>query len=727
MLSRSGFVLLLVVIAASAVRPVEARRRAAAAPATESREVEIGTRDGVAMRRFLHDLVAASGRPPAEQGAAMRKVFADHPKIVQWAVEGRDFDRLMIEAGLGPFQGAVTGGQPLRAYVDQTIARMAAGPVTRLDGGLGALVQSVVGRSSPLGLAQQLPRAAGVPQKDVVSALADGVDRVPDGAWQDLARDIDASVAGFRLTQTDAVQMLNDPANRIELPDLPPKQAARMQTMIRDYFDHIAVQDKRAMLLATLALPPSATMTEQLGAVLHSAGPVAQKLFQLLGRNAKSPLVREVMNELKSQVRPFPDAEARAIVERKLGVKVAKVFDGFERVGSATTGQVYRARLRSTGQVVAIKVIRPGIREKAEREIAALRTMVKTPFEIEMVEILSRKVREELDLVIEGRNIDRGQVYARTHSAIAPPERVRQFPATDDVLVTTFIEGGVGLDKPIDESDVEHAGQALVRRGRALVGVARTVVEEGLTSGLVHADLHGGNLLLVSRPDGDVVAPIDWGSVVDLSLAERRGFAALAMGAATRSSRQVIAALHEITPLTRTQRTALQRKIRPLLRGQDGLDARIINLLAAAIDREVRIPEGVTGFARTLSFLLGQVADVNLALDRVDPDGRLARFRAVEAAGWAGSRVGTRDVALGLLNRVSVFGHAPGRVLPGVEKAGMVDVASMSQVVWNLMLDGPAVAGELGSDAGGMAKRIVKRALPKKPSWVRLPGGRRGR
>ena len=679
--------------------------------------VEVGSKDGIELRRFLRDLVMASGKPEAAQPAALRKVFKRHPSVYRWVIEGRDLDRLIAEAGLDSFQPAVMGEHGTEAYIDQRVASMA---TSGHDGGLTAMVQSALGGQSALAALRQLPLHRLPP--DQLKLAADAIiDGIPDPQWKTLGRDVDAAIADFKLTRTGAVAMLNDPDSRIELPDMPPKQAARMNGLIQQYFDSIAVEDKRAMLGAMLALHPKASVVEQMAAVLHSAGPVAQKLFQLLGRNARSPMVRQVMNELKSSVKPFPDHVAKRVIGKDLKIDVDQEFTEFTRVGSASVGQVYRARLRSTGKLVAIKVLRPGIHAKAAREIETLRGLATGTFEADLVETMARKIGEELDLVVEAHNVDRGKVYNRKHSGIEVPERVRQFRPTRDVLVMSFAEGS-GLDKPVAGSTPLARGKNLERRGRALVRLLQTVMEEGLSSGIVHADLHGGNIHESDWERGELkLAPIDWGSVVELSLHERRGFAGLALGVAARSPRQVVAALDQITPMSSNKQREVHAAVTPLLRKDNTIDRRLVEVLGKAIEHEVRIPDGVTGFARTQTFLLGQIADVNQELDEVDPHGRLQRFRAVEAAGWAGYRVGTRDLLLHLANKISARGHAPARLVPGVDRQPMLDGGTLTQAMKRSALDAPAARSHLAGDAtraGKDAVHSIKRRL-------RLPFGKK--
>jgi ubiquinone biosynthesis protein len=73
---------------------------------------------------------------------------------------------------------------------------------------------------------------------------------------------------------------------------------------------------------------------------------------------------------LQDQVPPVPNELARQTVQTELGRPLDEVFSSFgeQPVAAASLSQVYQATLKS-GQVVAVKVQRPGINELVQADL----------------------------------------------------------------------------------------------------------------------------------------------------------------------------------------------------------------------------------------------------------------------------------------------------------------------------------------------------------------------
>lgn len=73
------------------------------------------------------------------------------------------------------------------------------------------------------------------------------------------------------------------------------------------------------------------------------------------------PVYKRELELLQDTVAPFPDKIAFQIIEAELGRPANEVFEFLQEKGkgpvaSASLGQVYKARVRETGQLVAVKV-----------------------------------------------------------------------------------------------------------------------------------------------------------------------------------------------------------------------------------------------------------------------------------------------------------------------------------------------------------------------------------
>ena len=100
---------------------------------------------------------------------------------------------------------------------------------------------------------------------------------------------------------------------------------------------------------------------------LIALGPPYIKFGQLMSTRPDIVGVKlaDELKVLQDALPPFSQREARKTIERELNIKVDEFFSTFgEPVAAASLAQVHKANVRATNELVAIKVLRPGI-EKA--------------------------------------------------------------------------------------------------------------------------------------------------------------------------------------------------------------------------------------------------------------------------------------------------------------------------------------------------------------------------
>lgn len=265
---------------------------------------------------------------------------------------------------------------------------------------------------------------------------------------------------------------------------------------------------------------------------LTALGPAYIKFGQILSTR---PDV--VGDELAGQLRvlqdklpPFSMQAARTTIEAELGRPLEDVFSEFsEPVAAASIAQVHHARVRSTGQDVAVKVLRPGIERDFRRDIDAFY------FAASVIEFLSPSSRrlhptaviEHFDGVVQGELDLRMEASAAAEFA-ASTEQDEGFyvPALNWELSSRRImtldwAHGVNLGNSDDLATKGHDLQVLGQR------IIQMFLRHALRDGYFHADMHQGNLKVADN--GDIIA-LDFGIMGRIDEYTRRVYAEILMG-----------------------------------------------------------------------------------------------------------------------------------------------------------------------------------------------------
>ncbi|KQV44301.1 MULTISPECIES: 2-polyprenylphenol 6-hydroxylase [unclassified Rhizobium] len=283
--------------------------------------------------------------------------------------------------------------------------------------------------------------------------------------------------------------------------------------------------------------------SDRLARAIERLGPSYVKIGQFL---ATRPDVvgADFANDLaflQDRMATFPTTEARAAIEGSLGRPVSELYSRFdEPIAAASIAQVHPAKvLTADGEKkVAVKVIRPGIRQRFANDLEAMYLVshmqerllphTRRLRPVEVTKTLEQTTKIEMDLRLEAAALSE----IAENSKNDPGFRV---PAVDwertgrDVVTMEWIDG-------IKMSDVE----GLIAAGHDLNALADTLIQSflrhTLRDGFFHADMHQGNLFV--DPAGMIVA-VDFGIVGRLGKKERRFLAEILYGFITRDYRRV--------------------------------------------------------------------------------------------------------------------------------------------------------------------------------------------
>jgi len=276
-------------------------------------------------------------------------------------------------------------------------------------------------------------------------------------------------------------------------------------------------------------------------AAFEAIGPAAIKLGQTLATRPDivgDEAARNLLS-LQDSLPPVPFAAIRAEMERSFEVPLESIFAQIDPVpvGSASIAQVHKA-VTIEGRTVAIKVLRPGIRERFAEDID---TYEWAAAHLEDLGGEARRLRPRLTIANFKRWTHR-ELDLRREAASASElaEAMKGFegycvPSVDwdrtngRVMTIEWIDG-------IKIGDIE----ALRAAGHDLPALAKRLVlaflNQAISAGFFHADMHQGNLFV--RPDGMIVA-IDFGIMGRIDRRARQWLAEILYGLTTGNYRRV--------------------------------------------------------------------------------------------------------------------------------------------------------------------------------------------
>lgn len=294
------------------------------------------------------------------------------------------------------------------------------------------------------------------------------------------------------------------------------------------------------------ALPRAAgrafvNLSSRLGATFIKVGQIASTRGDILPQ----PLIEELQT-LQDRVPPFPFEIVRTTIERELDRPLEALFVDFEvtPVAAASVAQVHRATLRSSGEVVAVKVRRPDVLEKVRLDRTILlfvgRTLERIVPTVRLMALegalraFCDAVAEQIHFENEARNNLRFSANFADDPDIDFP-RLHPEACSDAVLTMDFVEG-------VHESELEAAGidvRAIVTAGM------RCVCRMIFLHGFVHADIHPGNLRFL--PPGRLLL-LDLGLVGELSDEDRKTTAEALFALASGDGKTVARLFHDNSP-----------------------------------------------------------------------------------------------------------------------------------------------------------------------------------
>src|SRR5690554_5874064 len=258
---------------------------------------------------------------------------------------------------------------------------------------------------------------------------------------------------------------------------------------------------------------------EELVEDLKKMGPTYVKLGQLLSTRPDllPPHFMEALATLQDDVESVDYQVIEEIVREEIGERISKAYASFDKepLATASIGQVHKAVMHS-GQVVAVKIQRPGIRKRFIEDLDTLMSLSEKAENFSetarnyavhgVIEELRYVLLKELDYTLEAQNLLTLKENLKDFKHLFVPSPLLDY-CSSRVLTMEFVEGGkITKVSPLKRMDIDL--EPLVDE------LVKGYLKQIIVDGFAHADPHPGNVYLTLD---NQIALMDLGMVARFS------------------------------------------------------------------------------------------------------------------------------------------------------------------------------------------------------------------
>ena len=231
----------------------------------------------------------------------------------------------------------------------------------------------------------------------------------------------------------------------------------------------------------------------------------------------------DILSDLHAHVTPHSLRHTKKLIKENLGGDVDELFTDFnpEPIGSGSIAQVYFAKLKDTGEEVAIKVCHPHVREKIALDFFCIQMVAQLADSLApwmdypgVARQFARNLSLQVDLRFEAENLKAFRDNFQFSKYVIFPKPIL---ASELVLVEEKIYGSPLHEWYGGDGDKSPAHRRLAQSGSDLF------LQMILTDNFFHADIHPGNCLVGQRKGEELpyLAMLDVGVCQTLTKEQR--------------------------------------------------------------------------------------------------------------------------------------------------------------------------------------------------------------
>ncbi|WP_407410690.1 ABC1 kinase family protein [Methanobrevibacter sp.] len=346
--------------------------------------------------------------------------------------------------------------------------------------------------------------------------------------------------------------------------------------------------------------------------VFEELGPAYIKLGQML--STRPDLVgtelAEELQSLRDNTPVTPFNEIKEIIEKELGKPIDEIFSEIDEnpIGSASIGQVYKAKLKSNGADVAVKVQKPNSYEIVKSDVEIMKFLAvridrfihqtRTLNLPAVVKEFERSIFKELNYLEEVMNMQNLSKNFKNVSYIRIPKPYTEYCTYQ--IVTMELIKGVEVTKLINRDYPDIDKKKIANYG------LKSYFKQIMTDGFFHADPHPGNLIVT---EDNKLCYIDLGMMGVLNEDFKEDLAELILLLIGKNTNDIIKQLLYMNIITPAQNTEdlradiddlLTRYYGAELRNMDGV---IEDLLNVMVKNNITLPREFVMIGRGIALI----------------------------------------------------------------------------------------------------------------------------
>lgn len=357
---------------------------------------------------------------------------------------------------------------------------------------------------------------------------------------------------------------------------------------------------------------PDESIPLRIRKVLEELGPAYIKLGQML--STRPDLVgieiAEELQKLRDNTPVTPFNEIKEVIESELQKPIDEIYSEIDEnpIGSASIGQVYKAKLKNTGEEVAIKVQKPNSKEIIESDVKIMKFlatrmdqyiyMTRTYNLPAMVSEFERSIFKEINYLEEVMNMQNLSNNFKHVRYIKIPHAHTDY-CSQRVITMELIKG-------VQVSDLINGDYPDIDKKKIANYGVKSYFKQIMTDGFFHADPHPGNLIVT---EDNKLCYIDEGMMGILNEDFKENLAELILLLISGNTNNIIKQLIYMDIITQSQNTPqLKEDIDDLLNLYYGaelknMDGAMEDLLKAMVKNNVVLPREFVMIGRGIALI----------------------------------------------------------------------------------------------------------------------------